>query len=76
MRGGGVHVETGWAGEELWDVEQSKGRWGNGIWSVKNRLKIKLNSKKRNPLFHMLPYKCSVFSLFLSYSPSASCVTD
>ena len=29
--------------EEVWDVEQSEGGWGgagNGIWSVKNKLKI------------------------------------
>jgi hypothetical protein len=34
---GGIHMETG-VGEEVWDVEQSEGRWkvGNGIWSVKN----------------------------------------
>jgi hypothetical protein len=28
-------------GEEMWDVEQSEGRWGragNGIWSVKNKI--------------------------------------
>jgi hypothetical protein len=27
-------------GEEMWDMEQSEGRWGtgNGIWSVKNKL--------------------------------------
>jgi hypothetical protein len=32
--------------EEVWDVKQSEGRWvgaGNGIWSVKNELQIKLN---------------------------------
>jgi hypothetical protein len=30
-------------GEEVWDVEQSEvdGGTGNGIWSVKNELKIK-----------------------------------
>jgi hypothetical protein len=41
-------VEAGWDGEEVWDVEQSEGGWswvGNGIWSVKNELKIKLNQK-------------------------------
>jgi hypothetical protein len=30
----------------MWDVEQSEGGWegaGNGIWSVKNELQIKLN---------------------------------
>jgi hypothetical protein len=44
--GRGIHVEMGWDGEEVWDMEQSKSRWGgvgNGIWSVKNVLQIKLN---------------------------------
>jgi hypothetical protein len=42
--GGDIHMETGWGGEEVWDVEQLEGRWGeNGIQSVKNKLKIKLN---------------------------------
>ena len=39
MEGGDIHVEMGWGGEEVWDVEQLDGRWGgagNGIWSVKN----------------------------------------
>ena len=38
-------MEMGWGGEEVWDVEQTEGRWGvgNGIWSVKNELQIKLN---------------------------------
>jgi hypothetical protein len=40
-------VETRWGGKGVWDVEQSKGGWmwgaGNGIWSVKNKLKIKEN---------------------------------
>ena len=42
---GGIHVETGWGGEEVWDVEQSGGGWGAGneMSSVKNKLKIKLN---------------------------------
>ena len=42
--GWGIHVETGSRGEERWDVEQLEGGWGgagNGIWSVKNKLKIK-----------------------------------
>ena len=42
-------MEMGWGGEEVWDVEQSEGGWGgvgNGIWSVKNELQIKLNLKK------------------------------
>jgi hypothetical protein len=39
---GGLQVETGYDGEEVWDVEQV-GVWmmGGGIWSVKNELKIK-----------------------------------
>jgi hypothetical protein len=39
-------LEVRWGGEEVWDVEQSEGAWGgvgNGIWSVKNELQIKLN---------------------------------
>ena len=46
---GGIHVEMGWDREEVWDGEQSGGGWGgagNGIWSVKNELQIKLNLKK------------------------------
>jgi hypothetical protein len=41
--GGGIQVEKEWGGLELWDMEQSEGGWGagNGIWSVKNKLKIK-----------------------------------
>jgi hypothetical protein len=42
--GGDIHVEAGWGGEEVWDVEQSEGGWegaGNEIWSVKNELQIK-----------------------------------
>jgi hypothetical protein len=41
--GWGIHVEMGWGGEEVWDVEQSEGGWGmgNGIWSARNKLKIK-----------------------------------
>ena len=42
---GDIHVETGWGREDVWDVEQSEGGWvggaGNGIWSVKNKLKKK-----------------------------------
>jgi hypothetical protein len=33
----------GWYGVEVWDVEQSKGKWaraGNRKWSVKNKLQI------------------------------------
>ena len=42
-------METGCGGKEVWDVEQlegGSGGAGNGIWSVKNELKIKLNLKK------------------------------
>ena len=36
-------METGWGGEEVWDMEQSESGWGtgNGIWGIKNKLKIK-----------------------------------
>ena len=40
---GDIHMETGWGGEEVWDVEQLEGGWeevGKGIWSVKNELQI------------------------------------
>jgi hypothetical protein len=35
---GGIHVETGWGMEEVWDVEQREGGGGarNGIWNIKN----------------------------------------
>jgi hypothetical protein len=36
--GGGIHVEVGWSGEDVWNMELSNGGWGeagNGIWSVK-----------------------------------------
>jgi hypothetical protein len=42
-------MEMEWCGEVVWDVEQLKSRWGgvgNGIWSVKNELQIKLNFLK------------------------------
>jgi hypothetical protein len=48
---GGIHVEMGWGWEELWGIEQLDGGWrraGNGIWSVKNELQIKLNFKKND----------------------------
>jgi hypothetical protein len=37
-------METGWGGEEVWDVKQSECGWReavNGIWNVKNEMKIK-----------------------------------
>jgi hypothetical protein len=43
----GIHVKMGWGGEKVWDVEQIEGVLGagNGIWTVKNKLKIKLMLK-------------------------------
>jgi hypothetical protein len=41
VEGGGILVETGCSGEEVWDVMQlENGRGGarNGIWSVKKEL--------------------------------------
>jgi hypothetical protein len=38
VEGGGIHVETGFGGEVVWDVEQLEGGSGvaeNGIWNVK-----------------------------------------
>jgi hypothetical protein len=37
-----------WGREEVWGVEplEGGGRVGNGIWSIKNKLKIKSNFKK------------------------------
>jgi hypothetical protein len=43
----------GWGGEEVCDVEQSEGGWegvGNGIWSAKNELQIKLNLRKKQEI--------------------------
>jgi hypothetical protein len=40
----GIFTETGWGEEEVRNVEQTEAGWrgtGNGIWSVKNKLKIK-----------------------------------
>jgi hypothetical protein len=36
-------VETGWVGEDMWDVEHSEGVCGarNVVWNVRNKLKIK-----------------------------------
>jgi hypothetical protein len=47
LGGRDIHMKMGW-GEEVWDEEQSEGGWGtgNGIWSVKNELQIKLNFKR------------------------------
>jgi hypothetical protein len=38
----GIHLEMGWGGEEMWDLEQLKGGWGmvgNETWSVKMNYK-------------------------------------
>jgi hypothetical protein len=54
--GGAIHVEMGCGGEEVWDVEQlegGRGRAGNGIWSVKNELQIKLNLKE---VYHFIKF--------------------
>jgi hypothetical protein len=34
--GWGIHVEMGWGGKDMWDVEHSVGGWraGNGKWNV------------------------------------------
>ena len=43
-------METGGGGEEVWDVDQLEGRIrraGNGIWSIKNKIQIKLNLKNK-----------------------------
>jgi hypothetical protein len=31
---GGIHVETGWGGKEVWDVEQMEGGWGGKEWNM------------------------------------------
>jgi hypothetical protein len=31
VEGGGIHVETGCGGEEVWDVEELKGGRGGGM---------------------------------------------
>jgi hypothetical protein len=39
----GIPVETGWGGEEVWDVEQTEGGWrGREMeYGMQNKLKIK-----------------------------------
>jgi hypothetical protein len=32
MGGVGIHMETGWSGEEMWDVEQLED--GGGAWGM------------------------------------------
>jgi hypothetical protein len=43
VRVGGIHVERGLGHRKVWDVEQLESGWGggSGIWSIKNKLKIK-----------------------------------
>jgi hypothetical protein len=32
--GGGIHMETGWGGKEVWNVEQSEAGWGEMEYGV------------------------------------------
>jgi hypothetical protein len=32
--GRGIHMEMGWGGEEIWDVEQTEGGKGGGEWNM------------------------------------------
>jgi hypothetical protein len=43
MEGSGMHVKPGWVGRSYgtWNSQRVDGGTGNGIWSVKNELKIK-----------------------------------
>jgi hypothetical protein len=63
-------VEKGWGGEEVWDGEQLEDGWGgagNGIWSVKIELQIKLNLKKEHRKgILLLAYSPLAFTLTLS----------
>jgi hypothetical protein len=47
MWGGGwdIHMEMGWGGEVVWDVEQLEGGMWGGEWNIecKNKSKIKYN---------------------------------
>jgi hypothetical protein len=38
---GDIHMETEWDGEEVWDVEQSEDRRGNGGWNMDCKKQIK-----------------------------------
>jgi hypothetical protein len=43
-------MEKVWGRGEVWNVEQTEGGWGRagkGLWSANNKLKIKLNLKKK-----------------------------
>jgi hypothetical protein len=42
---------VGWGGGGgMWSRQRVDGRLGNGIWSVKNKLKIKLNFNKKKKI--------------------------
>ena len=61
-------MEMGWGGEEVWDMEHSEGGWGgagNGIWSVKNELKIKLNLKKCDKPGKVITTNCKIYLVFI-----------
>jgi hypothetical protein len=30
----GIHVETGWGGEEVWDMEQMEDEWESREWNM------------------------------------------
>jgi hypothetical protein len=32
---GGIHVETGWGGKGVWDVEQTEDGWRVREWNMK-----------------------------------------
>jgi hypothetical protein len=34
VEGGGIHVEMGYSGEEVWDVRQLEGRRGEREWNM------------------------------------------
>lgn len=52
----GIHIETGWGGEEvgMWSSQKWDDGTENRIWTVKNKLKIKLILKKVQVLFKRL----------------------
>jgi hypothetical protein len=40
MGGGDIHVETGWVGEEVWDVEKTAGGWEVREWNMEYKKQI------------------------------------
>jgi hypothetical protein len=58
-------MEDGWGVEEVWDVEQLDGGWGmvNGIWSVKNELKNKINKTTSTVSLKAGPHIINLFTL-------------